>query len=33
MTQIALMVTFGLAIELVFICDVMVQRHRRNIRD
>jgi hypothetical protein len=31
MTQIAVMVAFGLAIELFFVCDVMVQRHRRRI--
>lgn len=33
MTQIAVMVAFGLAIELIFVCDVMVQRHRRRLRD
>jgi hypothetical protein len=33
MSQIAFMVGLGVAIELFFVCDVMVQRHRRNVRD
>lgn len=33
MTQIALMVGLGVVIELFFVCDVIVHRHRRGVRD
>lgn len=33
MSLIAAMIFLGLMIELFFVCDVMVHRHRRNIRD